>query len=100
MSDKFFPHKYQTKKSYEQARALKDVTVWDHIFDYVMETIVWITIGIYLLLAANEIFSFFGQIKPLSYLFEGTIWVVHLIFLTIIGFKAKGLYNRYILKTL
>jgi ABC-type nitrate/sulfonate/bicarbonate transport system permease component len=96
---KFFPHKYQTKKSYEQAKALKNVTVWDNIFDYIMETVVWITIGLYLLFSANELFSFFGEIKPLSYLFEDTIWVVHFIFLTIIGFKAKGLYYRYIFKT-
>jgi ABC-type nitrate/sulfonate/bicarbonate transport system permease component len=95
----FFPHKYQTKKTYEQAKSLKSISVWDTVFDYAMGTITWITIGLYVLFAFNELFPFLGNIRPLSYLFGGTVWVIHFIFLAIIGYKGKHLYNLHIAKT-
>ena len=95
---KFFPHKYQTSSSYEQAKSLKKVSVWDNTFDFIMEALIWITIGIYVLLALNEVFPFLGNIQPLTYLFGNTAWVIHFIFISIIGFKVKYLYQKYVSK--
>ena len=95
---KFFPHKYQTKNTYKEASSLKDISIADTVFDYVFDVVVWIVIGLYLLFTINEGVSILGDIKPLSYLFGDTVWVVHFIFALIIFYKGKGIYKKYISK--
>lgn len=90
---KFFPHKYQTKKGYQAEKTLKEETIWDSIFDYIITTLVWIFLCLYLLMAANEVFNF-TEYQPLDYLFGDTVWAIHVVFLTIIVSKIYGLINK------
>lgn len=88
---KFFPHKYQSSKKYQPEKLLKEVSLVDTVVDFAITIFVWICLGLYVLFAANEFIDFLGGIKPLSYLFADTQWAIHIIFLTIIGYKTRGL---------
>ncbi len=87
---KFFPHKYQTKPGYHKTN-LKELSIWDTIWDYVFQVMKYIFIAIYIFFAISEFFPLMGEgIKPMTYLFGGTQWVVHFIFLIAIfrmGYK-------------
>ena len=95
---KFFPHKYQSKTSYKKAEALKQVSVLDSIFDYIIDVVTYITLSLYIIFALNEITPIIGNIQPIYYLFGGTSWVIHLIFITIIAYKARALFKKYVNK--
>lgn len=92
---RFFPHKYQTKNTYEQASILKNVSVVDTILDYAFDVITWLTLALYLLFTINEFFPVLGNIKPLSYLFGDTVWVIHFIFILMIIYKGRNLYHKF-----
>ncbi|HPK10964.1 MAG TPA: ABC transporter permease subunit [Saprospiraceae bacterium] len=79
-----FPYKYQAKVAYGQANLVHEVSIWDNIFDYVIQSLQYIFIGIYILLAINEVFPFLGELKPLSYLFGDRLWVIHVLFVLIL----------------
>lgn len=87
LDKKFFPHKYQVKDQYSSS--IKPQTNVDLIIDYFLNTAVWVGLGIYVLLALDEVFGVLGGINLITYLFEDTCWVVHTIFLSIIFFKLR-----------
>lgn len=95
---KFFPHKYQTKKSYIEAVNLKQVSVLDVIMDYIIDVVTYITLSLYIIFAINEIVPIIGNIQPITYLFGDTAWVIHMIFLLIIFYKGRKLYRKYVKK--
>jgi len=95
---KFFPHKYQTKKSYKEAANLKQVGVLDIIMDYIIDVVTYITLSLYIIFAINEFVPIMGNIQPITYLFGDTAWVIHLIFLLIIFYKGRKLYRKYVKK--
>jgi len=80
---KFFPHKFQNKNKYAKK---EESNLWDNITSYMWTVFTWALVAIYLCLTANEYFGFLGGIKPLSYLFEDTVWVIHIIALVTIGY--------------
>jgi ABC-type nitrate/sulfonate/bicarbonate transport system permease component len=84
LDKQLFPHKYQLRDQ-DKSGQLHNQTVVGVIWQYIIGTLFWILCAVYLLLFANEFFPFLGS-KPLSYLFGGTVWVVHLVFLLLIGF--------------
>lgn len=88
---KFFPHKYQSDKRYQQEKLLKEVSLIDTVLDFTITIFVWICLGLYVVFAMNEFFDFLGGIKPLTYLFADTQWAVHVVCLSIIGYKTRAL---------
>jgi ABC-type nitrate/sulfonate/bicarbonate transport system permease component len=95
---KFFPHKYQVKKSYQKDSSLKEITLWSIITDFIVMAIGYIFLGIYAVLALNEIFGFLGDLKPFEYFFGARQWVVHFIGVSIIVYQTYSLYKKYISK--
>ena len=89
---KFFPHKYQNKKSHQKAAHLKEEGVFETIMDFAISIIGWIFLGIYLLLAVNEFTGFLGG-KLLSTLFGDTVWAIHTVFVAIMASKIYRLVN-------
>ncbi len=83
LDKKFFPHKFQNKNKYAK---VDENNLWDNISSYAMTVFTWAFVAIYVCLAANESFNFLGGIKPLSYLFEDTVWVIHFIALVTISY--------------
>ncbi|MDQ3017292.1 MAG: ABC transporter permease subunit [Bacteroidota bacterium] len=83
----FFPHKYQARDSVRSSSIEKQSLV-KVILDYVFVALGWIGIIIYLVLMINEYTGFLGDFKPLTYLFGETTWVIHLIVIAIVAFRA------------
>ncbi|MCO6462610.1 MAG: ABC transporter permease subunit [Saprospiraceae bacterium] len=91
---KFFPHKYQQKASYDASNILKTITYWDIIFDYIISTLIWIFIGLYILLTINEFVPFLGGLQPLGYLFGDTLWTVHFVFVILLSYQIYSLISK------
>ena len=94
LDKEFFPHKYQTKRSYKTAIVLKP-SLWQTTIGFSMKALIWTFLGLYFLLALNEYFNLLGDVKLLSYLFGDTIWVVHLIFICMIAYKSNKIYKQF-----
>lgn len=88
-----FPHKYQARESVLSSR-LTQQSFLHAVSDYALLAFGWIVVGIYFILMINEFFHFMPGITPLSYIFGGTLWVIHLIFLSFLGMQAWQWYKR------
>ena len=95
---KFFPYKYQVKESYSAGKKLKQVSLFDVVFDFVISIATWIFIALYIIFMINELSPFIGDIKPLSYLFGDTLWTIHFIFGLILIYQFNVIYKKLILK--
>ncbi len=92
LDKKFFPHKYQIKD--QHSGAIKEPSIFESVFDYATSALVWILLVLYVILAINEYFPFIENFKPLSYLFKDTLWVIHVVFISIIIYKAVGFFKK------
>ncbi len=95
---KFFPYKYQVKNAHHTGVKLKETSVFDALFYFLIGIMTWVFIAVYLLLAINEIIPFLGGITPLDYLFGDTLWTVHVVFTMILVYQITQLYKKLILK--
>ena len=90
----FFPHKYQAQDAVKSSTMRKQ-TLIKVVLDYVFVALGWIAIILYLILMINEYTGILGDFKPLTYLFGETTWVIHLIVISIVGFRIwKWLQHR------
>jgi NitT/TauT family transport system permease protein len=88
-----FPHKYQAKDAVKAAK-LRQKNLVSVIFDYALVVLGWIVLAIYIILMINE-FAPFLALKPLSYLFGSTAWVIHLIVILFLIFRGwRWMQNR------
>ncbi|HUR31237.1 MAG TPA: ABC transporter permease subunit [Saprospiraceae bacterium] len=83
----FFPHKYQASEAIKSSR-IKQKGIISVILDYVLVALGWISLGIYFILMLNDFMGFLGGLKPLSYLFGDTVWVIHIIVTALLLYKA------------
>jgi NitT/TauT family transport system permease protein len=86
LDKEFFPFKYEAK---DEARTgkLEQRSVVRVIVNFTLLILGWIALGMYVLLALNEWTGVFSDQQILSYLFGDTLWAIHLIVFTIIGYK-------------
>lgn len=94
MDRKLFPHKYQTKGKYDHNSKDEEESAISVIIDYVWLAFTWVMLFLYVVVAMDEFFGILGGYNLLTYLFGGTSWVIHFIFLSIIGYKVYGLTNK------
>lgn len=80
LDKKLFPHKYLVRDQGKQG-LITQTTLWSTIATYIGQSLLYILLTGYIILALNEIFQFMG-ISILSYLFGTTVWAIHIIFLT------------------
>jgi hypothetical protein len=80
----FFPFKYQSREHGKTGR-LEQKSVVSVFIGFARKTLLWILGALYVLLFINELVPFLGG-KPLSYLFGGTVWAVHGVTLSVIGY--------------
>lgn len=88
MDRKFFPHKYQTKGKYDHNSREEGTSVFDVITDYIWKVFIWLLIIIYIMFTLDSMLGILGKVNLFDYLFGGTSWVVHFIFLSTIGYKV------------
>lgn len=88
LDKKFFPHKYQVKDQYSSE--IKKESLFELIVDFIIQALVWVCLGAYVILALDELFGILGSLDLLTYLFQDTVWVLHTIFLSIIFYKGRN----------
>jgi ABC-type nitrate/sulfonate/bicarbonate transport system permease component len=89
----FFPFKYEAALSRERGM-LKQISVLRVVFNFIVQIISWILIGVYVLLALNEFFPLLTDTKVLSYLFGDTVIAIHLIMGSILIFKLARMVKK------
>lgn len=94
MDRKLFPHKYQTKGKYDHTSKDKEESAISVVVDYIWLAFTWVLLFLYIAVAVDEFFGVLGGYNLLTYLFGGTAWVIHFIFLSIIGYKVYGLTSK------
>lgn len=92
MDRKLFPHKYQSKGKFDAHSSEKEESLLSIIFDYCWLALTWIALGLYLVFSLDEFFGILGNVNLITYLFADTAWVIHFVFLAIIGFKTYALF--------
>lgn len=86
MDRALFPHKYQLQEQEEKGRA-NQAGFGRSVWNFVMSLLPWNIIGLYLFFLLTEFFPIMGAKNVLSNLFGDTVWVIHLLFWLVIGFK-------------
>jgi ABC-type nitrate/sulfonate/bicarbonate transport system permease component len=94
MDRKLFPHKYQTKGKYDHNSMDEEESAIEVVIDYIWLAFTWVMLLLYVIVAMDEFFGILGGYNILTYLFGGTAWVIHFIFLSIIGYKVYGLTQK------
>ncbi len=87
MDRKLFPFKYQSKGKYDHLDTSSKESLWDVVIDYAWVVFIWLMLAIYIVFALDEFFGILGHANILSYLFGGTSWVMHFIFILTILYK-------------
>ena len=91
LDKEFFPYKYQTKSKY--SNELEKPGIVDNVLDFGFNALVWVMLAAYVVMVLAEFTPILGGLQPLSYLFQDTLWVIHLIFLLIVVYKGKKIWE-------
>ena len=93
LDKKLFPHKYQLRDQHKKGQKKED-TLWAKASTYIFDTLLYILMGGYLILALNEVFNFLG-VPVLTYLFSETVWAIHFLFIvSIIRWASNPIKSR------
>lgn len=87
-----FPFKTPALRLQERQSGAMSTT--NMIFQYLQQVSVWILLSVYLLLAVNDATQMFFSGKVLADLFGDTVWAIHTIMLTILGYQVYQWRNR------
>lgn len=87
-----FPFKTPALRIQERRSAQLSTT--DMIFQYLQQMSLWILLGIYFMIAINDVTQIFFAGKVLEDLFGDTVWAIHTIMLTILGYQVYHWRNR------
>lgn len=90
-----FPHKYQISDSAKKGQ-LTHEGLGKVLVSFVVDLLIWLLIGAYVILFLNELTGFLTSQKVFAYFFEKSAWAVHLVCWAIIGFKGYGLYKKMV----
>lgn len=88
-----FPHKYQASDAIKSS-TIRQKGIVSVVLDYALVALGWIAIGIYFILMINEVVPFIGGVKPLSYIFGNTVWVIHLIVILFLLYRVWKWYQH------
>jgi len=89
----FFPYKYQAREAVK-ASSLQQKSFVDAVSEYALFSLGWILVGLYFIFMLNEYFAFLGDLKPLSYLFGETRWVINLTFIAFMALQGWKWYKK------
>jgi ABC-type nitrate/sulfonate/bicarbonate transport system permease component len=89
----FFPFKYQAREAVKSS-AIHQRNFLQAVTDYALLSLGWIMVGVYFILMINEYIPFLGSLKPLSYLFGETLWVINLTFIFFLLLQGWNWYKK------
>jgi NitT/TauT family transport system permease protein len=87
-----FPHKYQahTKHHVVSKSPLQEVK---NTLKILAKYVLWLGLVLYFTLVLDEWFGLIGNINILSYLFEDTLWAIHVIVICIAAYQVKHFFK-------
>jgi len=86
LDKELFPHKYQVKDAHK-VKAADEEDLVSSVTGYAFQALVWSLLAVYVILFLNEFSGFLGDFKYLDFLFGKTCWSIHVVMLSIIGYK-------------
>jgi ABC-type nitrate/sulfonate/bicarbonate transport system permease component len=92
LDKELFPFKYQASEAIKSS-AIQKKGVTNAVLDFALRTFGWILVGIFFILVLNELFSFLGGTKVLSYIFGPTVWVINILITVLFLYKAWKWYQ-------
>ena len=93
LDKQLFPYKYQAKDAIKSSK-IEQQGIVSVVLEYAFTALGWIALGLYFVLMIQEFTGFMGTFKPLSYVFGGSVNVIHIIFILILAFKAYTWYQQ------
>ncbi|MGB4848064.1 MAG: ABC transporter permease subunit [Saprospiraceae bacterium] len=88
----FFPFKYQAIDAVKSS-SIQQKGVLSVAFDYSVMVVGWVGLAIYFILLICECFSLLGGVKPLSYIFGSTIWVINTVVIALLIYRIWRWYH-------
>ncbi|MBK8503273.1 MAG: ABC transporter permease subunit [Saprospiraceae bacterium] len=88
----FFPHKYQDDATTKYK--IRQTSMLDLIWNFISSISTWILIGVYALLLIDSFIPILGSEKVLPYLFGDTVFAIHLIMWSVIGFQIYHYFRK------
>lgn len=88
----FFPFKYQAIDAVKSS-SIRQKGVLSIALEYSLMVAGWVAIGIYFILILCECFSLLGGVRPLSYLFGSTVWVINSVVIGLVLYKIWKWYH-------
>jgi hypothetical protein len=89
----FFPFKYQAREAVKSS-SIHQRNFLQAVTDYALLSLGWIMVGLYFIFMINEYIPFLGSLKPLSYLFGETLWVINLTFICFLLLQGWKWYKK------
>jgi len=87
LDNELFPHKYQLK-NHNKYGQMNSTSIMDSISGFAFKALTWTILGVYVLVAINELTGMLSDIKILDYLFGDNCWAFHVLMISIIIYKA------------
>ena len=94
LDNELFPHKFQLK-NHNKYGQIKATSIFEAIADFAFTAFTWTILGVYILVAINEVTGVLSDIKILDYLFGDTCWAFHFLMISIIFYKAYNFITRH-----
>lgn len=93
LDNELFPHKFQLK-NHNKYGQIKATSIFETIADFAFTAFTWTLLGIYVMVAINEVTGIFSDIKILDYLFGNTCWAFHFLMISILFYKGYKFYTQ------
>ncbi len=94
LDNELFPHKFQLK-NHNKYGQIKATSIFEAIADFAFTAFTWTILGVYILVAINEVTGVLSDIKILDYLFGDTCWAFHFLMISIIFYKAYNFITKH-----
>jgi NitT/TauT family transport system permease protein len=87
-----FPHKYQQHKKHQTLNQ-SSLNQLKKMVKILAKYILWLGLVLYFAFVLDEWIGLMGGINILSYLFEDTLWAIHVIVICITGYQLKHIFK-------
>jgi NitT/TauT family transport system permease protein len=93
LEKEFFPYKFQAEEQ-EKAGKLKKASVVSALSKFILTAVMWVFLLGYLLLFLDEYTGILGHMNVLRYLFADSVWAIHVIVFSILGYQVYSLLKK------
>lgn len=93
LEKEFFPYKFQAEEQ-EKAGRIRKASVISLLLKFILTAVMWAFLLGYLLLFLDEYTGVLGHINILRYLFADSVWAIHVIVFSILGYQVYSIFRK------